>query len=83
MKEQLDKGREEYGIGSLVDIVLNHASDNSEWLRDHPECGYNLENTPWLNCAYEFDKILSQYSNDFSIVKQAENFNLLFIMKMN
>ena len=74
MKEQLDKGREEYGIGSLVDIVLNHASDNSEWLRDHPECGYNLENTPWLNCAYEFDKILSQYSNDFCDCKTSRKF---------
>jgi glycogen debranching enzyme len=65
MKEQLDKGRDIYGIGSLVDIVLNHASDNSEWLRDHPECGYNLENTPWLNCAYAFDCVLQDYSNAF------------------
>ena len=65
MKEQLDKGRDIYGIGSLVDIVLNHASDNSEWLRDHPECGYNLENTPWLNCAYAFDCVLQDYSNSF------------------
>ena len=37
LKEQLDKGRDIYGIGSLVDIVLNHASDNSEWLGNHPE----------------------------------------------
>ena len=65
MKEQLDKGRDIYGIGSFVDIVLNHASDNSEWLRNHPECGYNLENTPWLNCAYSLDCILQEYSNAF------------------
>ena len=65
MKEQLDKGRELYGIGSFVDIVLNHASDNSEWLGNHPECGYNLENTPWLNCAYSLDCILQEYSNAF------------------
>ena len=64
-KEQLDKGREIYGIGSLVDIVLNHASDNSEWLSNHPECGYNLENCPWLNCAYYLDCILQEYSNAF------------------
>ena len=65
MKEQLDKGREIYGVGSLVDIVLNHASDNSEWLGNHPECGYNLENSPWLNCAYAFDCVLQEYSNAF------------------
>ena len=64
-KEQLDKGRDIYGIGSFVDIVLNHASDNSEWLGNHPECGYNLENTPWLNCAYALDCILQEYSNSF------------------
>ena len=74
MKEQLDKGRDLYGIGSFVDIVLNHASDNSEWLRDHPECGYNLENTPWLNCAYEFDKILQEYSNKFCDCKTQRKF---------
>ena len=65
MKEQLDKGRDIYGVGSLVDIVLNHASDNSEWLEKHPECGYNLENCPWLNCAYAFDCVLQEYSNNF------------------
>ena len=74
MKEQLDKGRDIYGIGSFVDIVLNHASDNSEWLRDHPESGYNLENTPWLNCAYEFDKVLQQYSNNFCDSKTSKKF---------
>ena len=65
MKKQLDKGRELYGVGSFVDIVLNHASDNSEWLGNHPECGYNLENSPWLNCAYAFDCALQEYSNAF------------------
>jgi len=74
MKEQLDKGRDIYGIGSFVDIVLNHASDNSEWLRDNPECGYNLENTPWLNCAYEFDKVLQNYSNNFCDCKTGRRF---------
>ena len=74
MKEQLDKDRDIYGIGSLVDIVLNHASDNSKWLGNHPECGYNLENIPWLNCAYAFDCILQEYSNSFCDCKTSRRF---------
>ena len=64
-KESLDISRSKYGIGGIVDIVLNHAADNSEWLGEHPECGYNLVNTPWLNCAYELDKILMAFSDNF------------------
>ena len=74
MKEELDKARDIYGIGSFVDIVLNHVSDNSDWLKAHPECGYNLENTPWLNCAYEFDKVLQIYSNNFCECKTQRKF---------
>lgn len=74
IKEQLDKGRNIYGVGSFVDIVLNHASDNSGWLSKHPECGYNLENCPWLNCAYELDRILQDYSNAFCDGKTSRKF---------
>ena len=68
-KNAIDIGRNKYGINSIVDIVLNHAADNSEWLSEHPECGYNLVNTPWLNCAYELDKILVDFSDKFSECK--------------
>ena len=54
-----------YKIGAITDIILNQASNESEWILEHSECGYNLENTPWLNVSYELDKILVNYSNLF------------------
>ena len=74
IKAQLDKGRDIYGIGSFVDIVLNHTADNSGWIIKHPECGYNLENCPWLNCAYELDRLLQEYSNKFCDGKTSRKF---------
>ena len=73
-KESLDKCRDKYGMGSIVDIVLNHAADNSDWLAEHPECGYNLVNTPWLNCAYSLDKVLGEFSDRFCECKSQFKF---------
>ena len=54
-----------YKMGSITDVILHQASIESDWILEHNECGYNLENTPWLNVAYELDKILVNYSNLF------------------
>ena len=35
----IKKCREEYGLLSLTDVVLNHTADNSPWLEEHPESG--------------------------------------------
>lgn len=37
--EVLKLAREEYGLLSLTDVVLNHTANNSPWLVDHPEAG--------------------------------------------
>lgn len=39
VKESLRIAREEYGLLSLTDVVLNHTANNSEWLIEHPEAG--------------------------------------------
>ena len=54
-----------YKIGCITDVVLHQTSSESEWIFEHSECGYTLENTPWLNVSYELDKILVNYSNLF------------------
>lgn len=39
MEEMLKIAKDEYGLMSLTDVVLNHTANNSPWLLDHPEAG--------------------------------------------
>lgn len=39
MKEALSKIKKDYGMLSMIDVVLNHTANNSPWLQDHPEAG--------------------------------------------
>jgi glycogen debranching enzyme len=70
-KERLDIVRQsvkrlekEQGMLSAMDIVLNHTSGTSPWLLDHPECAYNLSNSPHLTAAAELDEKLAWYSSE-------------------
>ncbi|CAN8099855.1 unnamed protein product [Discula destructiva] len=44
-----------HSLLSLTDIVLNHTANNTGWLLDHPDAGYNLTTAPWLESAYLLD----------------------------
>ena len=61
----IKKLKQKYNIGGITDVILTQASTESEWILTHPECAYNLENSPWLNVAYKLDEILVNYSNKF------------------
>ena len=39
LEEMLQIAREEFGLLSLTDVVLNHTANDSPWLADHPEAG--------------------------------------------
>ena len=39
VKDALRVAREDYGLLSLTDVVLNHTANNSPWLLEHPEAG--------------------------------------------
>ncbi|KAH9282146.1 Glycogen debranching enzyme [Echinococcus granulosus] len=57
--EELVKEMEtEWSILSMCDLVLNHTAINSPWLHEHPECGYNLENSPHLVPAFLVDQAI-------------------------
>lgn len=57
---------ESHGILSMTDIVLNHTANNSDWLRDHPEAGYNVYTAPHLDAAMELDRLLLVFSQGIS-----------------
>jgi len=46
---------EKAGAGCIVDIVLNHCAPNCVMLESNPEFGYTLNNSPYLNVAFELD----------------------------
>lgn len=52
----------DYNILSLTDVVFNHTANNSAWLREHPESGYNHETAPHLTAAIELDEYLLNFS---------------------
>lgn len=47
---------------ALTDVVFNHTANNSQWLLEHPDAGYNHETAPHLIAAMELDKGLLQFS---------------------
>ncbi|OHT13097.1 Amylo-alpha-1,6-glucosidase family protein [Tritrichomonas foetus] len=66
LRKEIKKIEKELGIVFMADIVLNHTNPEAEWLKEHPEAGYNLENSPHLRPAYYVDKILNDLSNEIA-----------------
>lgn len=65
IRDVLSKARDEYGIKTVVDIVANHISNSSDWLKNNAEACFNLNNTPNLIVAYELEKLLLIYQKNF------------------
>jgi glycogen debranching enzyme len=70
LSKEISRLEHDEGILSITDIVWNHTACNSSWLLEHPESGYNLENSPHLRPAYELDEAILQFS------KEIENYKL-------
>ncbi|CAF9943547.1 MAG: hypothetical protein ALECFALPRED_000598 [Alectoria fallacina] len=60
---------QEYGLLGLTDVVWNHTADNSPWLEEHPEAGYNINTAPWLESALELDDALLKFGNELESYK--------------
>ena len=66
LRKAMDGIRNELGMVGIIDIVLNHTASNSDWIKEHPESGFNLENTPRLWPAWLLDKELTDISEELS-----------------
>ena len=54
----------EHGLLGLTDVVWNHTANNSKWLEEHPEVGYNIDTAPWLEAALELDSALLNFGDE-------------------
>jgi glycogen debranching enzyme len=63
IEELVGNMEQHYGLLSLTDVVWNHTANNSKWLEEHPEAGYNIETAPHLKAAYELDSALLLFSS--------------------
>ncbi|XP_037131537.1 glycogen debranching enzyme isoform X2 [Syngnathus acus] len=54
----VEKMRKEWNMLCITDVVYNHTAANSKWILEHPECGYNLVNSPHLRPAWVLDRAI-------------------------
>ncbi|KAI9833476.1 MAG: hypothetical protein M1819_003634 [Sarea resinae] len=64
----ITKMEKEHKLLGLTDVVWNHTANNSKWLQEHPEAGYNMETAPWLESAVELDTALLKFSKDLKVL---------------
>ncbi|XP_074640295.1 glycogen debranching enzyme-like [Tubulanus polymorphus] len=55
-----------WNVLSMTDLVYNHTASNSQWIHEHPECGYNLINSPHLRPAYIFDRVFYHFNAEIA-----------------
>lgn len=56
----------EHGLLGLTDVVWNHTANNSKWIQEHPEVGYNVSTAPWLESALYLDTELLRFGKDLA-----------------
>lgn len=52
-----------YKLMSLTDMVWNHTANNSDWIQEFPDVGYNEETAPHLRAAIELESKLLDFSS--------------------
>jgi glycogen debranching enzyme len=66
VKKLVESMETQYGLLGLTDVVWNHTANNSKWLQEHPEVGYNVSTAPWLRAALELDTKLLEFSSELA-----------------
>ncbi|KAG8525296.1 uncharacterized protein KY384_008940 [Bacidia gigantensis] len=64
IKNMTEKMEKDWGLLGLTDVVWNHTANNSPWLQEQPDVGYNIKTAPWLESALELDTALIQFGLD-------------------
>ena len=49
------------GVAFIIDIVLNHTSFDSEWIKSSPEAVFTVDNTSMLYTAFLVDEIIFEW----------------------
>lgn len=62
--ELIECMEKDHGMLALTDVVWNHTANNSKWLQQHPEAGYNVSTAPWLESALKLDTALLAFGRD-------------------
>ncbi|KAI1007537.1 Glycogen debranching enzyme [Podosphaera aphanis] len=62
VKDLVQNMEKKHGLLGLTDVVWNHTANNSVWIQEHPEVGYNVSTAPWLRSALELDNALLEFS---------------------
>ncbi|XP_035512003.1 glycogen debranching enzyme, partial [Morone saxatilis] len=68
----LETLRKDWNMVCITDVVYNHTAADSEWIHLHPECGYNLVNSPYLKPAWLLDRLLWHLNCEVANGKYAE-----------
>lgn len=66
MEELVNMMCDDWKVLSLTDVVLNHTANETPWIREHPECAYNLKNSPHLKPAFLLDVAIHCFSLEIS-----------------
>ncbi len=75
VEQLVQKLQKEKKLLSITDVVFNHTANNSTWLRDHPDAGYNKETAPHLISAIELDGKLLEFSDRLKELNYPTNLN--------
>ncbi|XP_029473325.1 glycogen debranching enzyme [Rhinatrema bivittatum] len=68
----VEKLKKEWNMLCITDVVYNHTAANSKWIQEHPECAYNLVNSPHLKAAWVLDRALWHLTCDVASGKYKE-----------